>query len=60
LSDGELIAKLPRGPANEPGIVDEVEVEVGGGVNEVDGDAVGKDSVGVWEAVDKEFSPWEE
>jgi hypothetical protein len=57
LAEGEDIEKLPRGPANAPGMVDEVEVEVGGGVNEIVGDAVGKDRVGVGEAVDKEFSP---
>ena len=51
------MAKLPKGPANAPGIDDEVEVEVGGGVNEVDGDSVGKDAVGVVEAVGKDFSP---
>ena len=51
LSEGEVIAKLPRGPANEPGIDDEVDVDVGGGVDKGDGDAVGVwgDAVGVGE-----------
>jgi hypothetical protein len=52
LSEGEVISKLPRGPANEPGIDDEVEVDDGGGVNMGDGDAVG-----VGEVAGKEFSP---
>jgi hypothetical protein len=62
LLEGEVIPKLPRGPANDAPAVDD---EVGEGLGEVgvgvvmggDGYAVNGDAVGVGEAVGKEFSP---
>jgi hypothetical protein len=63
------MAKLPKGPANAPGIEDEVEIDVGGGVNVGDGvgEGVGNavtegdgNAVGVGVAVGKALSFCEE